>query len=50
MNYDWSMLNHISRLISGEENEAMEKLPNMKEVEKAVFYLSGGLGFRSLFV
>lgn len=40
-NQDWSMLKHIPRLITDDENEAKGRMPDTDEVKKVVFDLSG---------
>lgn len=37
---DWSMLNHIPKLITDEENEEMVLLPEEQKVREAVFGLN----------
>ncbi|WMV51732.1 hypothetical protein MTR67_045117 [Solanum verrucosum] len=54
INQDYSMLDYIPLLISGEDNDAMIKLPDMEEVNMAVFQLNGNSaarpdGFSGLF-
>ncbi|XP_049394714.1 uncharacterized protein LOC125859004 [Solanum stenotomum] len=54
INQDYSMLDYIPLLISGEDNNAMIKLPDMEEVKMVVFQLDGNSaagpdGFSGLF-